>query len=64
MQAVLGHLTGDQRRVVALRLAGLTDIEIARVIGRKHGEVRAAQYRALLKLRTLLAPGAEEPSDV
>lgn len=64
VQAVLGQLTEDQRRVVELRLAGLTDIEIARVIGRKHGAVRAAQYRALLKLRTLLAPGPEEPSDV
>ena len=64
IQTVLKHLTDEQRRVVELRLAGLTDIEIARVIGRKHGAVRAAQYRALLKLRTLLAPGPEEPSDV
>lgn len=64
IQSVLGHLTEEQRRVVELRLAGLTDVEIARVIGRKHGAVRAAQYRALLKLRTLLTPGPEEPSDV
>lgn len=64
IQTVLAHLTEEQRRVVELRLAGLTDVEIARVIGRKHGAVRAAQYRALLKLRTLLAPGPEEPSDV
>ena len=63
IQSVLGHLTEEQRRVVELRLAGLTDVEIARVIGRKHGAVRAAQYRALLKLRMLLAPGPEEPSD-
>ena len=64
IQMVLTHLTDEQRRVVELRLAGLTDVEIARVIGRKHGAVRAAQYRALLKLRTLLAPAPEEPSDV
>jgi RNA polymerase sigma factor (sigma-70 family) len=64
IQTVLGHLTEEQRQVVELRLAGLNDAEIARVVGRKHGAVRATQYRALLKLRTLLAPGPEEPSDV
>ena len=64
IQTVLGHLTDEQRQVVELRLAGLTDAEIAGVIGRKHGAVRAAQYRALLKLRTLLATEPEEPSDV
>src|SRR5262245_36303038 len=64
VQAVLVHLSDEQRRVVELRLAGLTDAEIAHVIGRKHGAVRAAQYRALLKLRTLLVSEPEESSDV
>lgn len=62
IHAALAHLTTDQRRVVELRLAGLTDAEIARVTGRRHGAVRAVQYRALLKLRTVLAPEIEEAS--
>ena len=64
VQAVMVHLTDEQRQVVELRLAGLSDAEIAHVIGRKHGAVRAAQYRALLKLRTLLVSGPKESSDV
>jgi RNA polymerase sigma-70 factor (ECF subfamily) len=62
IHTVLAHLTGEQPQVVELRLAGLTDAEIARIIGRRHGAVRAVQYRALLKLRTLLGPGSEESS--
>ena len=61
---VLAHLTDDQRRVVELRLAGLTDSEIARALGRKHGAVRAAQYRAALRLRALLGPRDQESPHV
>jgi RNA polymerase sigma-70 factor (ECF subfamily) len=57
---VLMCLTDEQRRVVELRLAGLTDVEIARVLGRGHGAVRALQYRALVRLRSVLAPGNQE----
>ena len=62
LHAVLAHLTEDQRRVVELRLAGLTDKEIARVLGRNHGAVRAAQYRAVNRLRALLGGEAQEAS--
>ena len=48
------HLTPDQHQIVELRLAGLTDREIASVLGRSHGSVRTAQYRALQRLRTLI----------
>ena len=54
LRALLAHLTPEQAQVVELRLAGLTDVEIARVLGRSHGAVRAAQHRALVRLRAVL----------
>jgi RNA polymerase sigma-70 factor (ECF subfamily) len=50
---MLTKLSPDQRQVVELRLSGLTDIEIAQVLGKSHGSVRTVQYRALQKLRSL-----------
>ena len=50
---LLAQLTGDPREVVELRLAGLDDGEIARVLGKRPGAVRTAQYRALKRLREL-----------
>jgi RNA polymerase sigma-70 factor (ECF subfamily) len=64
IHAVLAQLTDDQRRVIELRLAGLTDKEIATVLGRKHGAVRAAQYRAVIRLRALLGNTEQEASHV
>ncbi|MFN8593814.1 MAG: sigma-70 family RNA polymerase sigma factor [Thermomicrobiales bacterium] len=58
---LLAQLTDEQRRVVELRLAGLTDKEIASVLGRNHGAVRAAQYRAVVRLRALFGSAKEEP---
>jgi RNA polymerase sigma-70 factor, ECF subfamily len=51
---LLAQLPEEQRRLLELRLTGLTDAEIARVVGRNHGAVRASQYRAVVRLRTLL----------
>jgi RNA polymerase sigma-70 factor (ECF subfamily) len=51
---LLDRLTTDQRQIVELRLAGLTDREIAAVLGRSHGSVRTVQYRALQRLRSLM----------
>lgn len=51
---LLAHLTPDQQQIVELRLAGLSDREIADVLGRSHGSIRTAQHRALQRLRTLL----------
>lgn len=62
LHALLVHLSEDQRRVIELRLAGLTDKEIAQVLGRNHGAVRAAQYRAVSRLRALFGGGAQEAS--
>ena len=63
VRAVLAELSPDQRQVVELRLAGLTDAEIGRVLGRKSGTIRMTQYRAALRIRALLHPEREEAYD-
>lgn len=50
----LAHLPDQQRRVVELRLAGLTGPEVATTLGRSHDSVRTTQRRALAALRVLL----------
>ena len=59
VREVLALLPDEQRRVLELRLAGLSGPEIARALGRSHGSVRVAQFRAISRLRALLA----EPPD-
>ena len=56
LHEVLNALPADQRRVVELRLAGLTGLEIAHVLGRSQGAVKKLQARAFDKLRVLLEP--------
>jgi RNA polymerase sigma-70 factor (ECF subfamily) len=51
---VLAQLPDGQRRVVELRLAGLTGPEIGRVLGCRAKTVDVAQFRAVARLRTLL----------
>ena len=60
---LLPQLPDDQRRVLELRLAGLKGPEIARALGRSHGSIRVAQYRAIARLRSLLADSSEEGRD-
>ena len=55
LHEALGTLPPDQRHVIELRLAGLTGSEIAAVVGRRHGAIRALQHRAFARLRTLLS---------
>lgn len=55
LRRLLADLPPDQRRVVELRLAGLSDQEIADVLGRSHGAVRTSQWRAVARLRRLFA---------
>jgi RNA polymerase sigma-70 factor (ECF subfamily) len=59
IQTLLADLTQDQARVVELRLVGLTEVEIARALGRRPGAIRALQFRALIRLRSRLEGGAE-----
>jgi RNA polymerase sigma-70 factor, ECF subfamily len=66
IQGLLAHLSADQRDLLELRLAGLTDAEIARALGRSHGAVRTSQYRAIASLRALVGMSTlpeETPDD-
>jgi RNA polymerase sigma-70 factor (ECF subfamily) len=54
MHAVLIQLPQDQRQVVELRLAGLTNREMAAVLGRSVPAIKMLQARALIRLRALL----------
>ena len=60
---LLDKLPDLQREVVELRLQGLTDKEIASILGKSHQAIRAAQYRALLQLRTLAGIDSAKGSD-
>ena len=60
--ALLGKLPDLQREVVELRLQGLTDKEIAGILGKSHQAIRAAQYRALIQLRSLAGIDAAKGS--
>ena len=51
---LMAQLSPDQRRVLELRLSGLTAVEIAAVMGRSHGTIRNLHHRALMRLRQLL----------
>lgn len=61
--AALRLLPADQRRVVELRMAGLTGPEIATVLERSHGAIKMLQLRAYARLRELLADLIEEERD-
>jgi RNA polymerase sigma-70 factor, ECF subfamily len=57
---LLAHLPTGQRRVVELRLAGLTGREVAAVLGCSLASVKIAQVRAYTRLRDLLGDRALE----
>ena len=60
VEALLLTLTDDPRRVVELRLAGLTGPEIAAALGISETAVRSSQFRAYARLRRLLAESGRE----
>ncbi len=56
LRRALQRLTPDQQQAVVLRyLEGLSNEEIAHVIGKPVGAVKALQHRGLTTLKTLLA---------
>jgi RNA polymerase sigma-70 factor, ECF subfamily len=65
VQLLLASVPPDQRRVLELRLAGLTTAEIAQALGLSPGAVRASQYRAVKRLRLVMgvAPHGLEGHD-
>jgi RNA polymerase sigma-70 factor (ECF subfamily) len=66
--AAIADLTAEQQEVVTLRFfGGLGPGEIAALMGKREGSIRALQFRALESLRRMLAPEpdlAVEPAPV
>ena len=60
---VLTQLSPEQRRVVELRLAGLTGPEIREVLGRSRAWVDTTQYRAVKRLRAVMAADVAKERD-
>lgn len=65
LHRLLNVLTGDQRHVVELRLAGLTGAEIAQVVQRSPDAVKMLQHRALERMRNQIStkPADAESTD-
>jgi len=63
LRALLGLLTDEQRSVVELRLAGLTDEEIGRVLGKRPGAARPrSDLLALAQEATTPTPAWDGPA--
>ena len=60
LRQLLAQLPSDQRHIVDLRLAGLTNVEIARALGRSRGAIDVAYHRAVVRLRSLLGDAAPQ----
>jgi len=56
LRSLLAEVPPEAARMVELRLAGLSDKEIAHVLGRSPGAVRVAMHRAIGRLRQLMDP--------
>jgi RNA polymerase sigma factor (sigma-70 family) len=57
VRAAVMELPEEQRRVMMLRVvAGLTSAEIAQIVGKRVGAVKALQHRALANLAKTLGP--------
>ena len=55
LAAVMSRLTDEQRSIIELRLSGLNAHEIATALGKSRNAIDQMQYRAVTRLRTLLA---------
>jgi RNA polymerase sigma-70 factor (ECF subfamily) len=54
VQVLLASLPPEQRRVLELRLAGLTTAEIAQALGHTPNAIRVSQFRAMTRLRLVM----------
>jgi RNA polymerase sigma-70 factor (ECF subfamily) len=53
-----GKLTGAQREVISLRFAGeLSVAQVAGIMGKSEGAIKALQHSAIISLRKILAAG-------
>jgi len=65
LQQAISQLTADQQQVLALKFfADMTNQEIATVIGRSEGAVKALQHRALHALQQILQREARDVPQV
>jgi RNA polymerase sigma-70 factor, ECF subfamily len=60
LTGLLVRLQPEQRQILELRLAGLTSKEIAAVLGRTPNAIDQAQFRAVNRLRSLLAASVHD----
>jgi RNA polymerase sigma-70 factor (ECF subfamily) len=61
VRTALQNLTPDQRQVIVLKfLEGLSNQEVAAVLGKPIGAVKSLQHRALAALQRQLAPDKEK----
>ena len=57
LRGAVKHLTGEQQEVIQLRFVeNLSSREVAQVLGKNEGAIRALQFRAMGRLRKLLHP--------
>ena len=61
VREMLQLLPIDQRRILELRLAGLTSSEIGQVLGKSAGAVKVAQSRSIARLRESF--GGQHPKE-
>jgi len=62
LRAALSHLTQEQQQVIVLRFGeGLSAPQVAGVLGKSEGAVRALQHRALGTLRRTMGGKRHEP---
>ena len=56
VRGALAHLTEEQRQVVVLKFVeGRSNAEVAALLGKNEGAIKALQHRALAALRRLLS---------
>jgi RNA polymerase sigma-70 factor (ECF subfamily) len=61
----LSNLTEDQQQVVILRFVdGLSNMEVAQVLGKSEGAIKSLQYRALGSLNRFLEEAGSEGNSV
>lgn len=59
----LAQLSEEQRTVVELQLAGWTGVQAAAATGKSPAAVKMLRYRAIIRLRTILAGQEDDQGD-
>ncbi|HQZ70880.1 MAG: sigma-70 family RNA polymerase sigma factor [Anaerolineae bacterium] len=63
LRQALAELTDDQQQVVILKFVdGLSNLEVAQILGKTEGAIKSLQHRALASLGRVLGDGGEVPA--